>query len=91
MKINNLGSVNVNPRALEEFFKEDCIEVSLFPLQISVQVSHHFYQLVSTFLLVNLTQLFHAVYFSNIFILNCLLYKQIFCGHCSKRKYRRSD
>jgi hypothetical protein len=27
MKVNNMGSVNVNPKALEEFLKEDCIEV----------------------------------------------------------------
>jgi hypothetical protein len=49
MKINNLGSVNVNPRALEEFFREDCIEVS-FSHQISLQVLHNFYQIATTFL-----------------------------------------
>jgi hypothetical protein len=29
MKMNQMGSVNVNPKALEEFLKEDCIEVAV--------------------------------------------------------------
>ena len=28
MKVNEMGSVNINPKALEEFLREDCIEVS---------------------------------------------------------------